>query len=84
VAERAVAHYAMGAVVETDVALLTRTTAHNLRWQLTIFDALIVAAAQRAQADVLLSEDFQPGQRFDGLEVLNPFVGPAQTFSPRS
>jgi predicted nucleic acid-binding protein len=55
-----------------------------VRWQLSIFDALIVAAAQRAQADVLLSEDFQPGQRFDGLEVLNPFVGPAQTFSPRS
>jgi predicted nucleic acid-binding protein len=74
-AERAVAHYAAGIVVETDVALLTRATANSVRWQLSIFDALIVAAAQRAKADALLSEDFQAGQQFDGLEVVDPFAG---------
>jgi predicted nucleic acid-binding protein len=74
-AERAVAHYAAGTVVETDVALLTRATANSVRWQLSIFDALIVAAAQRAKADALLSEDFQAGQQFDGLEVVDPFAG---------
>jgi predicted nucleic acid-binding protein len=79
VAERAVAFYAAGPVVETDVSLLVTATAHSVRWQLSIFDALIVAAAQRAKADVLLSEDFQPGQRFDGLTVFDPFAGPSES-----
>jgi predicted nucleic acid-binding protein len=41
--------------------------------QLSYWDALIVAAAQRCGARYLLSEDFQPGRVFESVVVLNPF-----------
>ena len=44
------------------------------RYKLSWWDALIVAAAQRAGCRTLLSEDFQAGQQFDGLTVVNPFA----------
>lgn len=43
------------------------------RFQLSYWDALIVAAAHVADCEHLLSEDFQDGQDFDGLRVVNPF-----------
>lgn len=43
---------------------------HRLSW----WDALIVATAQRLGCTYLLSEDFQDRQRFDELEVINPFL----------
>jgi predicted nucleic acid-binding protein len=44
------------------------------RYRLPVFDAMIVAAALEAGRTVLLSEDFQHGQRFAGrLRVANPF-----------
>jgi predicted nucleic acid-binding protein len=45
---------------------------HRLH-QLSIWDALIVRAALLAGCRVLYSEDFAHGQRFEGLEVVNPF-----------
>lgn len=41
---------------------------------LAFYDALIVSAAMEAGCGVLFSEDLQNGQRFDGLEVRNPFI----------
>lgn len=38
------------------------------------YDSLIVAAALRSGAAVLLSEDFQPGQRIESLRIANPFA----------
>lgn len=38
------------------------------------WDALILEAALRADADVLVSEDFSHGQRFGKLVVENPFL----------
>jgi predicted nucleic acid-binding protein len=45
---------------------------HRLH-QFSIWDALIVRAAQQARYAVLYSEDFQHGQHIDGLEIVNPF-----------
>jgi len=42
---------------------------HKLSW----YDSLIVAAAQRAECDVLYTEDLQNGQRFGSVVVENPF-----------
>jgi len=39
-------------------------------------DALIVAAAQAARCEVLLTEDLQAGARFGSLEIRNPFAAP--------
>ena len=41
--------------------------------QLSYWDALVVAAAERAGAQYLLSEDFQPDRRYQDVRVLNPF-----------
>ena len=43
---------------------------HQLQW----WDALILEAALRAGADILVTEDGQHGQRFGRLSVENPFL----------
>jgi predicted nucleic acid-binding protein len=49
------------------------------RYKLQWWDALILEAALRANADTLLSEDGQHGQRFGKLVVHNPFLGAIQS-----
>ena len=44
------------------------------RYKISFWDALIVVAAQKSGADVLLSEDFNHGQKFGSVRVLDPFV----------
>jgi predicted nucleic acid-binding protein len=39
------------------------------------WDALVVQAAIKGEAGVLLSEDFEPGRSLDGLTIRNPFIG---------
>ncbi len=62
------------------VAPVTATTVRDamalgLRYGLSHWDALIVAAALHASCATLYSEDMQHGQVFDGrLTVVNPFV----------
>jgi predicted nucleic acid-binding protein len=38
------------------------------------YDALILAAAQRAQANILYSEELQHGQIVGGVKIVNPFL----------
>ena len=51
------------------VAALARSQDHGL----SFWDGLIVQAAVRLDARILYTEDLNPGQRFDGVEVVNPF-----------
>ncbi len=44
------------------------------RFRLQWYDALIVASALEAKCGILYSEDFQNGQKFDDLEIRNPFL----------
>lgn len=46
---------------------------HRLH-QFSIWDALIIKAAQSAGCGELLSEDMQHGQVIDGLRIRNPFA----------
>ena len=43
---------------------------------LSWWDALIVAAAQSADCDVLLTEDLQPDQVFGRVRVIDPLESP--------
>jgi predicted nucleic acid-binding protein len=44
------------------------------RYQLSVYDSMIVSAALSAECDILLSEDLQDGLLINGrLRVLNPF-----------
>lgn len=44
------------------------------RFQTSLWDAMILAAAKFSGASTLLTEDFNHGQIYDGIQVVNPFV----------
>lgn len=53
------------------------------RWQLSYWDALMVAAAQQQGCQWLLTEDLQHDQQIDGVRVINPFlIGPEVLDAP--
>ena len=60
--------------VHSSQALYADTLRLVDRYSLSWYDALIVAAAIEGKCTLLLSEDFQHGQRFDDLQVRNPFL----------
>jgi predicted nucleic acid-binding protein len=60
--------------VAIDVQVIGAAWREQERFKLSWWDALIVAAAQRAGCRTLLSEDFQAGQEFGDLTVVNPFA----------
>ena len=47
---------------------------YESRYRISFWDALIVNAANVAGADVLLSEDLNPGQQYGAVVVENPFA----------
>jgi predicted nucleic acid-binding protein len=64
-----------GDPIAIDVEMHEQAVALAQAHGLAIYDALIVAAAQRARCDVLYSEDMQAGRRFEaGLRIENPFA----------
>jgi len=42
--------------------------------QINFWDALILAAAEQAGCQWLLTEDFQAGRSYEGITVINPFI----------
>jgi predicted nucleic acid-binding protein len=42
-------------------------------YRLSFWDALIVVAAQASGAGIILSEDFNHGQKYGSVQVVNPF-----------
>ncbi len=57
-----------------DAALVEQGWKIQDRYQLSYWDALIVAAAKASSCRYLLTEDLQAGQKLDGIEVVNPFL----------
>jgi|SRR5271155_1907891 len=57
-----------------DTELLARGWQLQERYQLSFWDSLIVAAAKSSACKFLLTEDLQPGQDFDDIIVINPFL----------
>ena len=57
------------------LALEDQTLALSIaaRYQLSIYDSLIVATALRAGCTQIISEDMRHGQFVEGLEIINPF-----------
>ena len=45
------------------------------RYRFSIYDGLIVAAAERAGCVILYTEDLQQGQVINQLTIQNPFAG---------
>jgi predicted nucleic acid-binding protein len=65
---------------DVTITLIERAWHWTDQAQVTFWDALIVAAAERTQCRYLLSEDFQSGRQFGPITVVNPFkTAPEQT-----
>jgi len=61
------------AVEPVTLEIQARATALARRHQLHIYDATIVATAERAGCGVLYSEDLQHGATIAGVEIRNPY-----------
>jgi len=62
-------------VVDNTLLLLKLALGEQLRWQISLWDAMILAAARSCGAEELISEDFNHGQDYDGIRAVNPFRG---------
>ena len=47
------------------------------RFQLSYWDAAIIAAAQVLGCEAIYTEDLNPGQHYGAIRALNPFANPA-------
>lgn len=59
--------------VENTLPLLYLAMTEQVRWQLSLWDAMILAAARNSGATELISEDFSHGQDYAGIRAINPF-----------
>jgi len=71
-ARRVVEDFMRRNVVTNGPAVLNEGMRLADRFGLSLWDALIVAAARRAGAGVVWSEDLNAGQEYDGVKVENP------------
>ena len=61
-------------VVDNSLALLQAGLDEQSRWGISLWDALILAAARASGASELITEDLNHGQDYAGVRVLNPFI----------
>ena len=73
-ARETIADYRTWYVVENDGMLLMEGIEIRERLQSSFWDGLILAAAKRARAGVIWSEDFNTGQDYDGVVAVNPLI----------
>jgi predicted nucleic acid-binding protein len=74
-------------VVPVDANLVSAAIANIREWQLSYWDALIVAAAETSGCDVVLSEDLAHGRVYGSVRVECPFgdsTVPDETPHPRA
>lgn len=64
-------------VVDNTQALLKAGLALRASAQLSLWDALIVAAAAGAGCEVVITEDLNSGQNIAGVQIINPFLAAA-------
>jgi len=71
-ARQVVHDYSDWCLVDTDPLLIISASRLSEQHSINFWDALIVEAALRADADELVTEDLQHGRRFGKLTVHNP------------
>lgn len=74
-AQDAISMFAQMSVVALDLELVRRAVETCGQYQVSYWDALIIAAAERAGCARIISEDLNAGQSYHGVVVVNPFVG---------
>jgi predicted nucleic acid-binding protein len=61
-------------IVQPDPAMVRRAVELKLLFQLSFWDASILASAESAGCQQLFSEDLNTGQAFGSIRVVNPFM----------
>lgn len=64
--------------IRVDPALIYTASEIQEAHTLSFWDSLIIVAAQRASADILLSEDLNHGQIIGGVRIHNPLLNQVQ------
>ena len=60
-------------VVDNTLMILKMALSEQVRWQISLWDAMILAAARSVGASELVTEYFSHGQNYDGVRAVNPF-----------
>jgi predicted nucleic acid-binding protein len=76
-AREVVRDYATWVESPTTAATVARASEIAEIWQVSFWDAMILAAAEQNRANRLLTEDLNAGQIIAGIEIVNPFRDPA-------
>lgn len=66
-------HMGRMTVQEIDLIIVERALDTLEQYKISYWDALIIAAAERARCKRILSEDLNAGQIYHGIEITNPF-----------
>lgn len=61
-------------IVDVTLGLFDEAVKVKSRYQLSYWDAAIIAAARKAGCTEVLSEDLNAGQDYGGVKVVNPFA----------
>jgi predicted nucleic acid-binding protein len=59
--------------ISPDSETVRRAAEAHLKYRLHFSDGMIVAAAERAGCEQIWSEDLNPGQKYFGVTIANPF-----------
>ena len=73
-ARRAIRAFEGAPLIELDLALTLRALDARERYQVSLWDGLIVAAAERGRCSEILTEDLNHGQDYFGVVARNPFL----------
>jgi predicted nucleic acid-binding protein len=60
-------------IVNNDLELIEQAIDISVISQVSFWDSLVVAAAEKAKCEFIFSEDLNPGQTYRGVIVINPF-----------
>lgn len=71
---RAVRAFEGAPLIELDLALTLRALDARARYQVSFWDGLIIAAAERGRCSEILTEDLNHGQDYFGVTARNPFL----------
>jgi predicted nucleic acid-binding protein len=74
---RLIREYSTWEVVTNTPESVLRALEIEMRYKTSFWDALILQAAEDAGASILYSEDLATGQRYGGIQVMNPLIDPA-------
>jgi predicted nucleic acid-binding protein len=74
VAREIVTNYLEWDVIDNDRFLFIEGLRWKEKWNLSCWDALILAAARKARAKEVWSEDLAAGHDYEGIIIVNPLI----------